>query len=196
MNDEHTDNTFRALQAELTVTPSPEFAAKVRARVAIEPVRRWFGVWQVATVTVAIASLAVAVVMWPRGSGSRDIARSRDIATAGQAPGAAASTIPRTSPIDDAPAPGASQPGQRRLPAAVRTAASRVPEVLVPSDQRIALAQLLVAMRDRGTQVPALVAGEIDVEGRLPAPAAISVAPITITPLGPPIPGGGSRERR
>ena len=55
MTDEHPDQTFRELQAELAVIPSAEFAANVRARVAEAPAREWFGGWGLAAASVVTA---------------------------------------------------------------------------------------------------------------------------------------------
>jgi hypothetical protein len=189
MNDEHMDQAFRELQAELTVTPSPEFAAKVRARAANAPERSWFGGWRIAAASVAmLGCAAVAVVMWG------GVAMTSDVAPV---PAVASVETPQPA-IVERPAAPVVKPATFRpaRPAVVPMRATVRPdlEVLVPADQRFAVAQLLLAMRDRGARVPPLIDAEVDSEGRLPAPAAISVAPIAIQPLGPPVPGGG-RER-
>ncbi len=73
MDEQMNDASFdREIESLLAVEPSPEFVARVRARVSEEtPHRSWFA-WQV---SVAVASLALAVIvastMWLSNDGVR-----------------------------------------------------------------------------------------------------------------------------
>jgi len=66
MDEQMNDASFdREIESLLAVEPSPEFVARVRARVAEEPEpRRWWTSWTLA-VAGAVAVVILAVIAWP-----------------------------------------------------------------------------------------------------------------------------------
>jgi len=196
MSDEPMDDILRELRDELNgVRPSPEFAAKVRRQIEAQPARRWFGIWQVVTAGVAITIAAATVVVLQRTDTPIAVVPVPQVARVAPEPRPGVPASDSTAPLRGTTTVP-SQKGGTRSAAIVRTTAQAGPEVLVPTDQRMALISLLDGMRKRGTQVPSATEPLVDSEGRLPVPAEIKLSPITIELLGPPIPGGGSRERR
>jgi hypothetical protein len=196
MSDERIDDMLRELRDDLmAVRPSPEFAAKLRQQVAARPARNWFGIWHVAMAASVVALAALAIVLWPSQATKHDAPAPGVIAAQNPptplAPAASSTTVAPTGAVNQT----TPRHAVVTQPARVQRVAAREPEVLVPGDQRTALIGLLASMRSRGTQVPQETEVAVDSEGRLPVPAAIRVSPITIEPLGPPVPGGGSRER-
>jgi hypothetical protein len=189
MTNEPMDTTFRELQAELAVTPSPEFAAKVRARVAEQPARGWFGGWRVVAASVAVvAGAVVAVVMWRGGAAASHVAAPPAVTKLAASPPAAVE--PPALPMVAA----TRQPRLARPAAvAVRTALRPEPEVLVPPDERIALTRLLVALKEGRAFVPAAESLFDEQTGELKPLAAI--APLVVEPLTTAADGGGSGRR-
>jgi hypothetical protein len=185
------DDFLRELQDDLRdVRPSPEFAAKVRRQLETQPARNWFGIWQVATAAAVVAVAVAALVLWRPQTRVTNSPVQNTVAVTQPAP---RPTPPAATQTTVAQPVASGQVVVNRT--APRTTPAE-PEVLVPSDQRMALVALLEGMRRRGNHVPSETTPLVDDEGRLPAPAEITVSPITIEPLSPPVPGGGSRERR
>jgi hypothetical protein len=193
MMDEHMDDILRELQAQLTVEPSPEFAAGVRARARHDDARSAWIAWRPMLAVAASAVLLAGVWM----------ARGRDRAPAAGS-GAAAATEAARLPQPAAPT-GASTPaptgvshaapaarGPRR---AVRAADREVTdlEVIVPADQRVALRQLLVAVREGRASVPGAPSTVDEVTGELKPLVAIDVPPIVVEPLPVSARSGGGR---
>jgi hypothetical protein len=194
MSDEEMDDIFQQLRDDLAaVRPSPEFAAKVRMQVAAQPKRAWFGIWQVATAAGVFAIAALALVFW-RAQSTTPVAPAPITVTTQNTPTSSPAAASSTTELPTVP-PVAPRPAVTRQVARAPHVETRQPEVLAPADQRNALISLLASMRNRGTQVPQEVTADVDSDGRLPAPATITVPPITVQPLSPPIQGGGSRER-
>lgn len=188
MMDEHIDETFQALQAELTLTPSPEFAAKVRARVAEAPPRGWFGGWRLAAASALVLAGAVVAVVVSRSG----------MATSAVAPLPAVARVESVGPAVIEPPAGAfgaaEQPrAARPWTNATRTAARLEPEVLVPPDQRLALTRLLLAIKDGRAVVPAAENAFDEMTGELKPLAAI--APLVVEPLSTAATGGGNGRR-
>jgi hypothetical protein len=168
---------FVVVQSGLTVTPSPEFAARVRMRVAAAPPARSFASsWKRAWMFGAIAAATVVVVVTVR------VTRSRTIETP-----VAMSAIAGAPASDVTDAGSAAPMSMRVLPtrSAPRVASVVVPssvavadgfyEVIVPDDQRVALERLLAAMKAGRASVPrAAIASDVDEDGNpviVPLPA-------------------------
>ena len=202
MTDRHLDEALKDLQADLNVTPSPEFAAKVRQRIEQAPATSSWTVWAWVGVagTCAVAAI-IAAAMWRGGQhdavspGPATLAEARPIVPA--PPSKAA----RSVPVEPAPAVGATGTAAARVAAApaVQGAVRRAePEVLVPPDQLIAIRRLMASVR-AGTLTNAPAAPTlIDPEtGELIPPKPIEIPLITVDPLpGSPDGKGGGSERK
>lgn len=176
----------RELQAILDVDPSPEFAARVRARIA-EPRRSaWWPPAFALGAVVAAAALLIAVVVLrslPRGT------RSEIAPLAARALASATVETPdllaRRSSVRVPPESAQRSADARPRAATAQTIAAREPEILV--DPREAAAIRAVIARARG--------GRIDLAPVLRAstPAAMDLGPvvdiaipaITIDPIAP-----------
>ena len=164
---------FADLQAALFVTPSPEFAAGVRVRIAREArvVRRFTLVWGLAA-GGALAALAVAIVSF---SHFRERPRAVE---AGTAQTIAAPVAP--------PDVAVTAPVLKRTAKTTRVA--RVPhapaagfgEVLVPPDQRIALERLLAAVQTGRATVPPPRGDDVDEDGNWVTSPIPEIAPMKI----------------
>ncbi len=148
MNDKHLDDALKDLQAELSVTPSPEFAAKVRARIEHAPTKPAWNVWAWGGVAATCAVAVIAVVLGvgrafrPGAPGGAEAPASTEANTSAgaKAPayteGTASSDVGRPFRAGRSPAP------------VVAAAAPRAePEVLVPPDQLIAIRRLMASVR-------------------------------------------------
>lgn len=198
MTDEHLDDALRDLGAELNVTPSPEFAAKVRARIEQAPARSW-RLWAWAGVAATCAVAVVAVAVW---RGGPDVGRPF---RAGGADGAEAPSHTEASVVAAKP-PGGLQPvpvtptvatHRDAVAPVVRTARNPEPEVLVPTDQLIAIRRLMASVR-AGMRVdlptsPTVIDPET---GELIPLKPIEIPLITVDPLpGDPNGRSGGREK-
>jgi hypothetical protein len=191
MTDERMDQTFHELQAELRLTPSPEFAAKVRARTAEAPARGWFAGWRLAAASVTVLGCAVlAVVMW---SGGGPISGAASVPVVARLESPPPVIVGRPAPRAVTTVPGGRDRVVRPAVVAARLAARSGPEVLVPPDERLALARLLVALKDGRAVVPAAESAFDEETGELKPLAAI--APIVVAPLSTAANGGGNERR-
>lgn len=195
MTDEHLDKALKDLQAELTVTPSPEFAAKVRERIEQVPAKSSWNVWAWSGVAATCAVAVVAVVVW-RGGRQEDS-------------GARPLTLAQAQPIATTQPPAASQPvpvepsvtpsvRATAAPVVHATAGRAEPEVLVPPDQLIAIRRLMAAVRAGSMTTMAASPTLIDPDtGELIPLRPIEIPLITVDPLpGPPDGRSGGRENR
>src|SRR5262249_43443818 len=144
MTDER--DVLKELSAALDVQPSPEFAARVRERVASAPRAHWSWMWIALGTGVPAATVALISL---RGPVQPVVQAPTVLASAPVAVVEPVGPKPAPSPhvVERAPAP------VRVLP--VRATSSAEPEVLVPDDERIALNRLLLAMRQGRAAVPA-----------------------------------------
>lgn len=159
---------FKSLESSLAITPSADFAARVRTRISEAPERApgthwlpWLSaaalvvlgvgaavMWRVEPVTVArpapITSVAPAVptIVGPAATSDAVVLPAVEEARAAQvaAPRPIVTDSVKTNPVTDA----------------VFT------EVLVPPDQRIALMHLLRGIREGRTSVPSRAAAETE----------------------------------
>jgi hypothetical protein len=199
MNDVSVDQLLRDLAAELSVEPSSDLSARVRARVdrhgrVALTASRTLGV----AFAVLVAVLALTVSQ-DRPRGPRAPAKPISI-VAGGAPTTGQPFPPRraataTAPIAASPLIRMPRPSVRAASAVPSPIASTGPEMIVPADQAIALQRILAALRTGRSTVPPAAVVTLDADGRLPAPAQIEIPEITIERLWPPANGGGSRER-
>jgi len=157
----------RELASLLSIEPSPEFRARIRARIASEPLpRSWYLQWRVAAAGVAAIAVAGAVVL------------SRVDMTERARKSMAPSPLPSTAPA--------------ALPVAVRSPRSAAAvihhlssggelEVLVAPREARGLRQLEALVRDGRTR---FVFSDEDVPTASPEPVtSIVIAPIAVAPL-------------
>ena len=167
MKDDLVDDVQRELEAALDVAPSPQFVARVR--VAVENGRatnwrwsRWIGIG-------AVSVAALLLVLLP---GVWSIARRRpaalEVAAAQVAVAPLAANNPSTAPVAEAPK---ARPAVEPVFSVTETRQPE-PEVLVPPDQRIALAQLMARLKDGRLDATSLPLNVFeDVSPALDAPA-------------------------
>ena len=184
------DDLLAALQTELSVVPSPEFAPGVRARISARPAPGSWRLWMVPVVVAAgVAAIAIATVTMSRPLRApreavpvaKTMPKPDRTAAAGTAIGGhevLQPTAPRRSN-------GAVKTVTTALPPTPVEPARQQPEVLVPDDQRRALVSVLASMRSRPSQVPPALAVVVDADGRLPAPDSLTISMIVIELLGP-----------
>jgi len=168
---------FAELHTALSLTPSPEFAARARARVTSAPSPRQSLVphWTIGALLAAAAAVLVAVNVSERND---EHAAPLNIVTAPSV--AATPTVPST--------PTAVITSVDVLPRIARIttkapAATADPfyEVLVPDDQRIALERLLRAMKAGRASVPAsTVTAATDDDGLLSIALLPDIVPMKI----------------
>jgi hypothetical protein len=166
----------------LSITPSPEFAARVRQHIITTPRRSVISPFHglAAAVLVLIASALVA--RWPQPT---DLASTPRPAPAVSPVASAAPTmpvLPTATPI--APVrPSVSRVAgttEAEAPVAIN---SPFAETLVPDDQRLALVRLLGSIRAGRATVPDHIADEVvDDEGRW-APRALVIEPLKLQPI-------------
>lgn len=175
----------RALEASAAVEPSPEFAARVRMKIAEQPVPApsWFGGW-VPAAAGALAVLALIVWLMPR----REVTPAHSPSAGPIAKGAPIGDEPprtarMTPPIAKPPRPLRVQPAT--VLAATRTA---LPEVLVPRDQQLGIQWLYNALERQPARLGGILA---EVAAQTEAAAApiqiqeLKIAPLEIRPLQP-----------
>ena len=155
------------LASLLSVQPSPEFRARVRARIASEPLpRSWYLQWRVAAAGVAAIAVAGAFVL------SRvDLA---DRTRKSMAPSPLSSTAPAALTV--------AVPSPRSAAAVIHQPSSAgEPEVLVAPREARGLRQLEALVRDGRTR---FVFSDEDVPTASPeAVTSIVIAPIAVAPL-------------
>jgi hypothetical protein len=182
----------REIQTALAEDPSPEFLARVRARIANEPApsRPWLS-WTLA----AAAAIAAVIVM------AMVLSRPRETV-----PSSPAGVARGGNPVEPArpkepgpqviPTRGPNAPAQQ--PAAVAQApADRLvanePEILIDSRESMALRRLITGTRDGSLDLSAALQTTIPTAMELPAISDVVIVPITIEPLAPPAGAEGVR---
>lgn len=159
---------FAELQTALSLAPSPEFAARVRARVTSMPPqsRSLVPHWTIGALLATAAALLVAV----------NVSERREEHAV--APPAAVMASPPAVVIASSPATSRPVRVAAKAPAA---SADPFYEVLVPDDQRIALERLLVAMKaGRASVPPSAVNATADEEGLLSIALLPDIVPMKI----------------
>jgi len=185
----------REIEAALAVDPSPEFVAKIRARVASEPAPAswWHLRWPVlATAAVAAVVVAMVALSWQSAHPELVIARNaRDIALA-PAPQAIARPSEVASANVAAPTRRVSTAGRRGRSPSTNEGESGASEVLISRDEQRAFAMLVTAVQEGRFQralAPTANAPEASAE-----PMDISIPPLVIEPL-PQIAALGGEEQ-
>lgn len=168
------------LNRALSITPTPEFAARVRRRIASEPVRETSWSWLTSAAAAALViAVAAATVQWSPESSTDEVPESVRVMPSSAPPQAtapviASSGIERTASLRSGDRP--------RTPAGAGLMDTPAPfaEVLVPDDQRLALERLMASLRVHRSAVPKFVADDVvDDEGRR-VPRALAIEPIRL----------------
>jgi hypothetical protein len=192
------DDVLRDLRIELAaVTPSPSFAASVRARVADTPARRRWLSWSALPVAVAAATMIVTAIPI-----SRMPVWELPIAAPARPAVPVAASMPSAATVIESPnAVAVTRPAAQGGPAIPLRPSGPAPlaavvidpfEVQVPRDQAVALRSLLVALRERRAVVPAPTAAW-SLEP-LPELEALIIPPLQLELLpGTPAAGGGRK---
>ena len=189
MNDKQLDDALADLRAELSIEPSPEFAAKVRQQIESVPERRGWSVWTWTSIVATCGIAIVAGALWMRSGGEGVVtpAVTPGVTTANastQTPAPVATTAQTTS---STPAPSLQQTVN-----AVRTTriATAMPpkekelEVMVPPDQLLAIRQLMSTVRETSRREGPPSRTLIDpTTGELIPVKPIEIPLITIEPL-------------
>jgi anti-sigma factor RsiW len=155
----------------LAAEPSPELAVRIRQAVAASaeaPGWRFGWLWPAAA---AAATLAVALVAWPRR---------------GPEPGAPAASSARVdSPALTATASATVAPpaATRRSPRPRAPRGAAAPEVLVPPGEAEALLRFAAHLRTRVVPPDSLLVA--DLSAPLPEPKGVEIQPLEIVPLDP-----------
>lgn len=204
MTDERDIDVLDELSALLDVEPSAAFAAHVRN--AIERDKpRWFS-WRVigfAGVGAAMAGL-VAMILMPHQRAA--VSPARVASSAAQVPTAPRTTVPprvggdQSSNVPSKPRSRVATGDGDLLPVVTNVDGF---EVIVPADQRLALARLVSGVRAGRFGVPPEVSPKYDADGLL-----LPLAPVTISAIPDPVPApidlpaterdpkGSQREKR
>lgn len=158
----------RSLKAALAVSPSPEFVARVRSKIAQAEPAPVFGWLKPVVVTVCLTATAIAIILRPTPieiSPRVKTVASRQIVNAGQAP-----HITSSRPVSPSVFPNSATPHRE------------VPEVLIAPDSRLAFQQFIESAVERRFEAT------FD-ETPVSTPwtmTELTVAPLTIEPLNPP----------
>jgi hypothetical protein len=181
---------FVDLQSALSVTPSREFSLRVRARLATEaPASRaqspawWLGAM------AAAAAVVLAVTVWTveRDHSVGIVLPSTAIANAPSArdvlapPATSPQLVPAVRASRGVPRLGSHREASREIVA--RTASDAFGEVLVPSDQRLAIERLLAAIKAGRASVPPAAIAAVDEDGHSVITPLPEISPIRIEPL-------------
>jgi hypothetical protein len=168
-------NLDREIEQLLSVDPSPEFVAKVRARVAAEPRpgRLRFD-WKLPAGAVCAAALVAALTIWP----------SADPPLIGQqvaTPAAPAAPVVEGVATTPPPAvPVAAPVPQRRAPSMARAVES--PDILVSEEEIRSFRRLLTQVQQG--HIPEMPGSEAGEGSREPfGPPWIEISPVVITPI-------------
>jgi hypothetical protein len=187
-------DALRELEDALCVTPSPDFAARVRERVAAAPQVSGSTWWaRRLALAGAVPAAVVVVVLWssrgevvslrvPEPAPEVVVALSPARPAASPARPAATETRPRAP----APAIAPARPA-RRTPTAARravpAAASDAPFVMISGEDARALDRLLVVLQTSRSPLPEF-GGRVDAEtGELLPPAPIELPALDPSPL-------------
>lgn len=171
------DDPLDALSRALAITPSPEFAARVRQQIDATPARSpWWSFRHVAAAAAVVGVVATGVMRWQTTTAPHEKAATLDGRVADTTPAGTAAAVATTITAS-----------AHHIPVRPRASESvevRTPEVfaetLVPDDQRIALERLLGAIRAGRATVPDVVADEVVDEAGRRVPRALVIAPLTV----------------
>jgi hypothetical protein len=183
------------IRSALKVDPSPEFVARVRARVASEPeLSAWRWSWTVASVAALAAGVAIAfVISRPTPLGSSTVGEAQT-AIAGLKPGA---TFEASGA---APQRRVAQPFRAAIedatpkPAVVADASNATEDVLIDPREQLALRQLIAGVRAGRVDLSAAQNSTTTRPADLEPVTDIVIAPLTIEPLAPLSGAEGARQ--
>jgi hypothetical protein len=210
--DSRVTDPLEELRAALTIDPSPDFAARVRDRIARDRSRGWLGDWRMWALAGAgaVVVAAAAVRLMPAGSRSEAGASAPAVVSRAEAGASAPAGGSRSEPGASrseagASAPAGMTPARRRasnrsaLGAVMSPVAASRPhelEVLVPPDQGIAVRRMLAAFRDGRVIAPPAEPIFDEATGELIRPTVAEIPLIVVTPLpGPPESSGGRNDK-
>jgi hypothetical protein len=187
LNDDALD---RELERALAVDPSPEFAARVRTRIANEPARSpWRASWMFALGAAAVSVVAVIVVQLNRGAAS--VADTPLLAARTIAP-YVASGFSRTSPEPYRSAEAVALQSKRSAKAfALQPNDS---EILIDPRESMALRGFINGVRGGRVDLRPVLSASVPTAMDLPPIDDIVISPITIEPLAPPTGAEGVRQ--
>jgi hypothetical protein len=177
--DAVTDESLdREMESLLAVEPSPDFLARVRARVAEEPLpRRWRTSWMFAS-AAAVAAAVVALLAWP----ASEQAPSRPapvepphIVDAGRAIVSAPVTQPSPVPKPVSVSAGAA------VPAPDRAIDIALPEVMIAGNEVAAYTALVASIRQSRFDVA--VPAALDLDAPIEIKGLPPIEPIEIEPI-------------
>jgi len=216
-NTDNLDSFLGDLQRELSVTPSPDFAARVRAQVERETSRGWSPArWFFGAFALASAAVVVMMLIWNRPAPVQPAGPA--VASHQPTTPALPSTPPAVAQAPISPTPAAPRPARHAARAKASLHATsqgpvtaglvngdpmtvdpttaepsiRTFEVLVPPDQEIALRRLLRSMRAGGAGAPP-PGSSFSASEPLPIPSLVIIAPIRIEAVPGSVTGGGRR---
>jgi hypothetical protein len=198
--DHRVEAALQDLREALAIEPAPDFAARVRARVAHDEPRRWPGGWRLWSLAAVGAAATIAIAIQTQSGPPANLASVEvpaSVSTASQA--AAVAPVPVRLAAPATPATATPRRPNRTAPGAVMTsaAAKRRLDVLVPPDQALALQRLLAAIREGRAVVPAGEPIIDETTGELILPAPLTPTPIRVDPLpGTPDEAGGRKGDR
>jgi hypothetical protein len=181
MNDQ---DLARALRVAVNVDHSPEFLARVRARVSMERAPIWSRRWVFGPVAAALAAIAVIGLIDGWRTGQRSVSTPTPVTISKgntAAPVPVPSTMQAPSVIASASPPKVMRMRPARNIGTRPAAASRLPEALIARDDARAFEMLLTKARE--LRIP----GELPTEGvsasREVALPRIEIPPVIIEPL-------------
>jgi len=189
MTKQQFDDPLKELEAALAVEPSPAFAARVRARVTEPRSRRVWLRWQGMAAAAVMGLAVLGAVAWQVKVGE---VRTPPLQTAVELTGPAVAGITAPAPMDRATAVAQALPTDAPR---IQPAVAPAPEVLVPSDQAIALNRLLAGLRERRTATASAAESAAVVIEELPQIIPVRLEPIKIDPLVPNSPPSGGKEK-
>jgi hypothetical protein len=168
----------REIESLLAVDPSPEFVARIRARVADQPVASGWR-WQLPmAAAVAVTAIVVAIVMWrPTATGPSVVAPVQEAGLAHPAPPSLSAVAQAPK---DSPRVAVRRDVERVARQRVATPAAPLPEVLIPENEKRGFQLFLEELSDEKN---AAVIAEAASGRTTPGPPWLDVAPVVIEPL-------------
>ena len=207
-SDDQLNDALADLRAELSIEPSPEFAAKVRQQIDAEPARRGWNMWAWTSVVATCGIAIVAGALWMRSGGE---VLSPGVVTTEPSPVPSIAQHMTTTPTPTGPtttttASNANATNHSGVaarattrPAAVVAAVTKPElEVLVPMDQMDAIRRLMASVRTGAVKDMPASSSAVDPDtGELIKPKPIEIPLITIEPLPGTVEGrSGGSERK
>jgi len=166
----------------LAISPSPEFAARVRQQISAQPSHQtWWSVRHLMMAGAVVCGVFVvsAVLVWRSGASAPVVRPDAAVASSERvAPVVSGVAIVPASTSVEAATPAVARPHESF--ARVVPVENVFAETLVPDDQRLALERLLGAIRAGRATVPGVVTEEIvDEDGRR-MPRALVIEPLKL----------------